>query len=199
MADLRTTAEERAKLRAISADWFADRPDAQGARLLDDLDTLLAENAKLRGEVASLALLTNPQAARDAAATARENRAARAILAVWEDDDLVGAARSAMAMVELYKAMWRRDMGYTHLARQAMAAGLAECERLRGEVAEQRVLLRWFLDCDDHTHEDDCGARGSHDLDVCRAAPCLDDCEGPHCACGATEMRARALAALEAP
>jgi len=220
MADLKTTAEERAGLRAISADWFADRPDAQGARLLDDLDTLLAEreilrstmggliacndtllaeNAKLRGEVASLALLTNPQAARDAAATARENRAARAILAVWEDDDLVGAARSAMAMVELYKAMWRRDMGYTHLARQAMAAGLAECERLRGEVAEQRVLLRWFLDGDDHTHEDDCGARGSHDLDVCRAAPCLDDCEGPHCACGATEMRARALAALEAP
>ena len=116
MADLKTTAEERAKLRAISADWFADRPDAQGARLLDDLDTLLAENAKLRGE-----------------------------------------------------------------------------------VAEQRVLLRWFLDGDDHTHEDDCGARGSHDLDVCRAAPCRDDCEGPHCACGATEMRARALAALEAP
>lgn len=76
---------------------------------------------------------------------------------------------------------------------------LAERESLRGEVAEQRVLLRWFLDGDDHTHEDDCGARGSHDLDVCRAAPCLDDCEGPHCACGATEMRARALAALEAP
>jgi hypothetical protein len=75
----------------------------------------------------------------------------------------------------------------------------AEVERLRGEVAEQRVLLRWFLDGDDHTHEDDCGARGSHDLDVCRAAPCLDDCEGPHCACGATEMRDRALAALEAP
>lgn len=76
---------------------------------------------------------------------------------------------------------------------------LAENAKLRGEVAEQRVLLRWFLDGDDHTHEDDCGARGSHDLDVCRAAPCLDDCEGPHCACGATEMRARALAALEAP
>lgn len=75
----------------------------------------------------------------------------------------------------------------------------AEVERLRGEVAEQRVLLRWFLAGDDHTHEDDCGARGSHDLDVCRAAPCRDDCEGPHCACGATEMRARALAALEAP
>lgn len=55
MADLKTTQEERAKLRAISADWFADRPDAQGARLLDDLDTLLAENAKLRAEVAYLA------------------------------------------------------------------------------------------------------------------------------------------------
>lgn len=55
MADLKTTAEERAGLRAISADWFADRPDAQGARLLDDLDTLLAENAKLRAEVAYLA------------------------------------------------------------------------------------------------------------------------------------------------
>lgn len=81
----------------------------------------------------------------------------------------------------------------------ALRHASAECERLRGEVAEQRVLLRWFLDGDDHTHEDDCGARGSHDLDVCRAAPCLDDCEGPHCACGATEMRARALAALEAP
>lgn len=92
------------------------------------------EVERLRGEVASLALLVNPQAARDAAATARENRAARAILAVWEDDDLVGAARSAMAMVELYKAMWRRDMGYTQLARQAMAAGLAECERLRGAL-----------------------------------------------------------------
>ena len=165
MADLKTTAEERAGLRAISADWFADRPDAQGARLLDDLDTLLAEreilrstmggliacndtllaeNAKLRGEVASLALLVNPQAARDAAATARENRAARAILAVWEDDDLVGAARSAMAMVELYKAMWRRDMGYTQLARQAMAAGLAECERLRGAL---RAVIDDY-DCD---------------------------------------------------
>lgn len=55
MADLKTTQEERAKLRAISADWFADRPDAQGARLLDDLDTLLAENARLRAEVAYLA------------------------------------------------------------------------------------------------------------------------------------------------
>jgi hypothetical protein len=76
--------------------------------------------------------------------------------------------------------------------RQRATAAEAEVERLRG-------LVRWFLDGDDHTHEDDCGARGSHDLDVCRAAPCLDDCEGPHCACGATEMRARALAALEAP
>lgn len=132
MADLKTTQEERAEWRAEVVTSLL---------VLSDLDTLLAENAKLRGEVdrlrgevASLALLVNPQAARDAAATARENRAARAILAVWEDDDLVGAARSAMAMVELYKAMWRRDMGYTQLARQAMAAGLAECERLRGAL-----------------------------------------------------------------
>lgn len=208
MADLKTTQEERAEWRAILDAESADMGAAEvvtSLLVLSDLDTLLAANAKLRGEVdrlrgevASLALLVNPQAARDAAATARENRAARAILAVWEDDDLVGAARSAMAMVELYKAMWRRDMGYTQLARQAMAAGLAECERLRGEVAEQRVLLRWFLAGDDHTHEDDCGARGSHDLDVCRAA-CLDDCEGPHCACGATEMRDRARAALGEP
>ena len=137
MADLKTTQEERAKLRAISADWFADRPDAQGARLLDDLDTLLAEREILRSTMGGL---------------------------IACNDTL-----------------------------------LAENAKLRGEVAEQRVLLRWFLDGDDHTHEDDCGARGSHDLDVCRAAPCLDDCGGPHCACGATEMRARALAALEAP
>lgn len=117
MADLKTTAKERARLRAFFVpSGHYSLPNTYTQTLLDDLDTLLAENAKLRGE-----------------------------------------------------------------------------------VAEQRVLLRWFLDGDDHTHEDDCGARGSHDLDVCRAAPCLDDCEGPHCACGATEMRARALAALEAP
>ena len=139
MADLKTT-QGRAILDAESADMGAAEV-VTSLLVLSDLDTLLAENAKLRGEVdrlrgevASLALLVNPQAARDAAATARENRAARAILAVWEDDDLVGAARSAMAMVELYKAMWRRDMGYTQLARQAMAAGLAECERLRGAL-----------------------------------------------------------------
>lgn len=136
MADLKTTAEERAGLRAISADWFADRPDAQGARLLDDLDTLLAEREILRSTMGGL---------------------------IACNDTL-----------------------------------LAENAKLRGEVAEQRVLLRWFLAGDDHTHEDDCGARGSHDLDVCRAA-CLDDCEGPHCACGATEMRDRARAALGEP
>jgi len=207
MADLKTTAKERARLRAFFVpSGHYSLPNTYTQTLLDDLDTLLAENARLRaeverlrGEVASLALLVNPQAARDAAQEARENRAVRAILATREGDDLVGAATNAMAMTELYKAMWRRDQAYAGLARQAMCIGLAECERLRGEVAEQRVLLRWFLDGDDHTHEDDCGARGSHDLDVCRAAPCRDDCEGPHCACGATEMRARALAALEAP
>lgn len=154
MADLKTTQEERAEWRAILDAESADMGAAEvvtSLLVLSDLDTLLAENAKLRGEVdrlrgevASLALLVNPQAARDAAATARENRAARAILAVWEDDDLVGAARSAMAMVELYKAMWRRDMGYTQLARQAMAAGLAECERLRGAL---RAVIDDY-DCD---------------------------------------------------
>ena len=77
----------------------------------------------------------------------------------------------------------------------------AECERLRGQNAEQRILLRWFLDGDDHTHEDDCGARGQHDLDVCRnTKPCADEsCEGPYCTCDATEMRDRARAALGEP
>lgn len=75
-----------------------------------------------------------------------------------------------------------------------------EVERLRGEVAEQRALLRWFLDGDDHTHEDDCGARGQHDRDVCRVAGCGDaECEGPHCTCDATETRDRARAALGEP
>lgn len=77
---------------------------------------------------------------------------------------------------------------------------VAEVERLRGEVAEHRALLRWFLDGDDHTHEDDCGARGQHDHDVCRGVMCVDlGCEGPHCTCDATEMRDRALAALGEP
>lgn len=69
------------------------------------------------------------------------------------------------------------------------------------EVARLRGLVRWFLDGDDHTHEDDCGARGQHDIDVCRnTKPCGDDtCEGPHCTCDATEMRARARAALGEP
>jgi hypothetical protein len=75
--------------------------------------------------------------------------------------------------------------------RQRATAAEAEVERLRG-------LVRWFLDGDDHTHEDDCGARGSHDLDVCRnTKPCADEtCEGPHCTCEATMMRDRARAAL---
>ena len=154
MGDLKTTQEERAEWRAILDAESADMGAAEvvtSLLVLSDLDTLLAENAKLRGEVdrlrgevASLALLVNPQAARDAAATARENRAARAILAVWEDDDLVGAARSAMAMVELYKAMWRRDQAYAGLARQAMTDGLAECERLRGALRN----VRDDYDCD---------------------------------------------------
>lgn len=103
-----------------------------------------AEVARLRGEVASLALLVNPQAARDAAQEARENRAARAILATREGDDLVGAATNAMAMTELYKAMWRRDQAYAGLARQAMTDGLAECERLRGALRN----VRDDYDCD---------------------------------------------------
>lgn len=79
-----------------------------------------------------------------------------------------------------------------------LRAAEADLERLRSEVAEQRTLLRWFLDGDDHTHEDDCGARGQHDRDVCRneASQCHNMCEGPHCTCDATEMRDRARAAL---
>ena len=83
----------------------------------------------------------------------------------------------------------------TLLAENArLRAAEAEAERLRG-------LVRWFLDGDDHTHEDDCGARGQHDLDVCRnTKPCADEtCEGPHCTCDATEMRDRARAALGEP
>jgi hypothetical protein len=78
VADLKTTAEER---RRVTDAAFAreDMDHRACLAVLDDLDTLLAENAKLRGEVASLALLTNPQAARDAAATERENRAVRSI------------------------------------------------------------------------------------------------------------------------
>lgn len=159
-----------------------------------------AEVERLRGEVASLALLVNPQAARDAAATERENRAARAILTLDLGGDLVDAARTAMAMTELYRAMWRRNEGVVGLAGQALHVGLKECERLREQNAEQRTLLRWFLDGDDHTHEEDCGARGQHDRDVCRVAGCGDaECEGPHCTCDATEMRDRARAALGEP
>ena len=94
---------------------------------------------------------------------------------------------------------------YLHNAWPSFSARLraaeAEVERLRGEVAEQRALLRWFLDGDDHTHEDDCGARGQHDRDVCRneASQCHNMCEGPHCTCDATEMRDAARAALGEP
>ena len=75
-----------------------------------------------------------------------------------------------------------------------LRAAEAEVERLRG-------LVRWFLDGDDHTHEEDCGARGNHDLDVCRneASQCHNMCEGPHCTCDATEMRDAARAALGKP
>ncbi|MBL0220014.1 MAG: hypothetical protein IPQ07_39875 [Myxococcales bacterium] len=80
-----------------------------------------------------------------------------------------------------------------------LRAAEAEVARLR-EQTEQRAVLRWFLDGDDHTHEDDCGARGQHDRDVCRSVMCVDfGCEGPHCTCDATEMRDRARAALGEP
>ena len=50
MADLKTTAEERARLREDSApSGLHGRPSARTIRVLDDLDTLLAENAKLDG------------------------------------------------------------------------------------------------------------------------------------------------------
>lgn len=249
MADLKTTAEERAELDALHAaatagEWYRDErgytpgvivtlafdgsPTLDGrsilrgntawpaeARANEDfamhaknawpafsarLRAAEAEVERLRGEVASLALLVNPQAAREAAATARDNRVARAVLATHEDDDLINAAVDAMARVELYKAMWRRNEGSVGLASLAMHVGLAECERLRSEGAELRGLVRWFLDGDGHAHEEDCGARGQHDRDVCRVAGCGDaECEGPHCTCDATEMRDRARAALGEP
>ena len=121
-----------ARLRAAEVDTHNLR--GMLGRALDENARLRAEVERLTGEVASLAALVNPQAARDAAYEALENRAALAILATGEDDTLVGAATNAMAMKELYKAMWRRDQGYTHLARQAMTDGLAECERLRGAL-----------------------------------------------------------------
>lgn len=104
--------------------------------LLDRATKAEAEVERLRGEVASLALLTNPQAARDAAATERESRAALAILAPRDGEGLVTAAMSAMATVDLYKAMWRRDAGHTGLASQALHVGLKECERLREALRE---------------------------------------------------------------
>ena len=80
-------------------------------------------------------------------------------------------------------------------AAEAVVGGVGRA--VRGE----RALLRWFLDGDDHTHEDDCGARGNHDLEVCRneASQCHNMCEGPHCTCDATETRDRARAALGKP
>ena len=49
MADLKTTAEERARLREDSApSGLHGRPSARTIRVLDDLDTLLAENERLR-------------------------------------------------------------------------------------------------------------------------------------------------------
>lgn len=105
-----------------------------------------------------------------------------------------GEQRATCAFIAAAKNAWPEVSA-------RLRAAEAEVERLRGEVAEQRALLRWFLVGDDHTHEDDCGARGQHDRDVCRnEEPCADwDCEGPHCTCDATEMRDRARAALGEP
>jgi hypothetical protein len=56
MADLKTTAKERARLRAFFVpSGHYSLPNTYTQTLLDDLDTLLAENAKLRAEVAYLA------------------------------------------------------------------------------------------------------------------------------------------------
>lgn len=53
MADLKTTAEERATVRGAVGAWQHD--DALAAMAaLDDLDTLLAENAKLRAVAEAL-------------------------------------------------------------------------------------------------------------------------------------------------
>ena len=53
MADLRTTAEERATVRGAVGAWQHD--DALAAMAaLDDLDTLLAENARLRAAEAEV-------------------------------------------------------------------------------------------------------------------------------------------------
>ena len=48
MADLKTTAEERAKIRRYGLGAYYSLPSSCTERLLDDLDTLLTENAKLR-------------------------------------------------------------------------------------------------------------------------------------------------------
>lgn len=56
MGDLKTTAEERAQMRmTYKPGGYYGMPGASAAKLLDDLDTLLAENARLRAEVAYLA------------------------------------------------------------------------------------------------------------------------------------------------
>lgn len=59
VADLKTTAEERARVRAVS--------DGLGVRILDDFDTLLAENARLRAVAeAARAAVVDEENERDA-------------------------------------------------------------------------------------------------------------------------------------
>lgn len=55
MADLKTTAEERAKLKRLARVHAEKMHQVDALNILDDLDTLLAENARLRAEVAYLA------------------------------------------------------------------------------------------------------------------------------------------------
>lgn len=52
MADLKTTAEEREVIRWAHVATGSER--APTMRVLDDVDTLLAENAKLRAEMVKL-------------------------------------------------------------------------------------------------------------------------------------------------
>lgn len=60
MGDLHTTAEERARLRLIySPDGHYSLPNTHTQKLLDDLDTLLAENAKLRAVAEAARALIN--------------------------------------------------------------------------------------------------------------------------------------------
>lgn len=75
------------------------------------------------------------------------------------------------------------------LAAEAMHAGLAECERLRG-------ALRGMLATHDQSHSEECDAWTSRDEDVCK---CDDGCAEPHCDCGSLDARNAARAALGEP